>query len=232
MCYAARMTINKTNGELDAIGGDSPTNDGRPDIATQQPYVARVTIEGTSPILFHRWSNEAVEEKAKAAKGSRAKKSDNVESYVYRDPDGNIAIPGVYLVGTMTDPRNGAAKYRQDPRSPRKAALDLFRAGVVPLTDLTPLLRPDGIGGWQTAATWDYLDQRRVTVQRAAITRSRPAFHAGYRAEFEISCLLPEYIPPALLHDVLTQAGRLVGIGDFRPTFGRFSIVRFDHGDA
>lgn len=215
---------------LTAIGGSSPTNDGEFDIESTVPYVAHITIEGTSAMLFHRWSNEAVAEKAKAAKGSKAKKSDNVDSYVYRCEDGTIGMPGVYLVGSMIDPRNGAAKYRQDPRSPRKSALDLFRAGVVALTDLAPILTVNDDGEYGPTDTWDYLDQRRVTVQRAAVTRDRPAFRAGWRAEFDLSCLTPELIPPPLLLDVLTQAGRLVGVADFRPTFGRFAVVKWEVG--
>ena len=204
-----------------------PSNDGQHDIDLTTPYVVAVTIEGSCPILFHRWSNEAVAEKAKAAKGSAAKKTDNVESYVYRTADGMIGIPGLYLLGSMTDPRNGAAKYRQDPRSPRKSALDLFRAGVQTLTDITPVLVERG-GRHVPAAEWDYLDARRVTVQRSAITRERPAVRAGWRASFELSVMTPEYIPPTLLLDVITQAGRLVGVGDFRPTFGRFAVVGWE----
>lgn len=194
------------------------SNDAASDISATEPYIAEIDVCGTAPILFHRWSNEAVAEKSAAAKGSKAKKEDNIESYVYRCVDKTIGIPGVYLVGSMTDPRNGAAKYRQDPRSPRKSALDLFRAGVVSLTDIASL----------GTAEWDYLDSRRVTVQRSAITRVRPAFLAGWKATFVLSVLTPEYIPPALLLDVLVQAGKLVGMGDFRPTFGRFQITKFE----
>lgn len=209
-----------TNGQATAIA--DATNDAAALVAMNEPYVVEIDVVGTSPILFHRWSNEAVAEKSAAAKGSKAKKSDNVESYVYRCPDGTIGIPGVYLIGSMIDPRNGAAKYRQDPRSPRKSALDLFRAGVVALTDVASLGK----------AEWDYLDARRVTVQRSAITRVRPAFMAGWKTTFELSVLTPEYIPPALLLDVLVQAGKLVGMGDFRPTFGRYQITKFEVVEA
>lgn len=205
--------------------GEGQSNDAAPDIDILQPYVAEVEIEGASAILFHRWSCEAVAEKAASAKGSKAKKTDNVESYVYRDQDGNIGLPGTYLVGSMIDPRNGAAKYRQDPRSPRKSALDLFRAGVVAVTDLAPIYAN---GSTVPAATWDYLDERRVTVQRSGITRVRPAFLPGWRATVHLQVLTPEYIAPGLLHDVLTAAGRLVGVADFRPTFGRFRIAHFE----
>lgn len=216
------MTVTE-DGRATAL--NDPTNDAAPDIELLEPYVAEVEIEGAAAILFHRWSCEAVAEKAASAKGSKAKKTDNVESYVYRDHDGNIAIPGTYLVGSMIDPRNGAAKYRQDPRSPRKSALDLFRAGVVALTDLAPIYAN---GSTVPATTWDYLDERRVTVQRAGITRVRPAFLPGWRATVHLQVLTPEYIAPGMLQDVLTAAGRLVGVADFRPTFGRFRIARFE----
>jgi hypothetical protein len=39
--------------------------------------------------------------------------------------------------------------------------------------------------------------------------------------------LTPEYIDPALLREVIATAGRLVGVGDFRPTYGRFSTTGF-----
>ena len=209
-----------------AIGPD-PTNDGAEAVRAAVPYTATVELEGSCAILFHRWSNEAVAEKAAAAKGSKIKKQDAVDTYVWRDEQDRICLPGQYVVGALTDPRNGAAKYRQDPRSPRKSALDLFRAGVVPLTELAPVISN---GASAPATVWDYLDARRVTVQRQGVTRVRPAFLAGWRATVDLLVLTPEYIAPGLLQDTLADAGRLVGVADHRPTFGRFRIVRFTVG--
>jgi len=213
-----------TNGtaEVMALGGDV-SNTGESTIIQDAPYRVDVEITGDSSLLFHRWQSDAVEAKANAAKGSKAKKSDDIESYVWRDDDGRICLPGEYLRGSLIDPRNGAAKYVQDPRSSRKSALDLFRAGVVSLTDLAVITRADG----SLADTWDYIDRRRVTVQRAGVTRERPAFNAGWKAEVSFMVLLPQYIGEPLLRRVLTDGGRLVGVGDFRPTFGRYSITRW-----
>lgn len=225
---ATTSTNNKTkaNGEPTAIG-EEITNGGANDIALTEPYIVSVTIEGTSTMLFHRWNNEAVAEKAAAKKGSEAKKTDNVESYVWRDMDNHVCLPGRYLVGSLTDPRNGAAKYRQDPRSPRKSALDLFKAAIVPLTELAPIYSN---GAATPARSWDYLDSQRVMVQRQGVTRVRPAFLAGWQATITLMCNTPEYVSPAMLNEVLSMAGRLVGVGDFRPTYGRFVITRFDVG--
>lgn len=192
---------NTTNGAKDAID-------------LSQPYSVALSITGSADFLFHRWNTEAVAEKAKAAKNSAAKKSDNVESYVYRNDSGELCIPGEYLRQSIIH----AAKFKQDPRSPRKSAMDLFKAGVLCSTNLAPLGKSD----------WDYLDTRRVLVQRAGVSRTRPAMRAGWKAEFVLEILTPEYIDPTLLQDVTNTAGRLVGVGDFRPTYGRFFIDRFE----
>ena len=51
---------------------------------------------------------------------------------------------------------------------------------------------------------------------------------AGYQMEIELQVLLPEYIDEAALLETITMAGRLIGVGDFRPTFGRFQVVKFE----
>lgn len=197
---------------LETIGAAS--NEGAETLGMELPYVAAITVEGIAPLLFHRWSVDAIETKAKAAKGSAAKKTDDVESYVYRADDGTIAIPGEYFRMSLI----GAAKYQQDPRSPRKSAMDLFKAGVAVLDELCSLGSKD----------WDYLDRRRVMVQRNGITRARPAMNSGWRAAFHLQVMTPEYVSPHLLNATLATAGRLIGVGDFRPTFGRFQIVKFE----
>lgn len=189
-------------------------NGGKEEIEHELPYSIKITLEGTVPLLFHRWDNESIAEKAKAKKNSKAKKEDNVESYVYRNDRGEICIPGEYLRQSIIQ----AAKFKQDPRSPRKSACDLFKAGIATLTELSSLGVKD----------WDYLDMRRVTIQRQGITRIRPAMLKGWMATFEIQVLLPEYIDSHLLQDVIVNAGRLIGIGDFRPSYGRFNIVKFE----
>jgi hypothetical protein len=189
------------------------SNGGAADIALIQPYAVKCEIEGTAPLLFHAWNVEAVKEKAGAAKGSKGKKEDNVESYVYRNDANEICLPGEYFRQSIIH----AAKYVQDPRSPRKSAMDLFKAGLLVLTEFASLGKE----------SWDYLDQRRVVIQRNGVNRTRPAMHKGWRAGFELQVILPEYITREILGAAVSNAGRLVGVGDFRPTYGRFQIVEF-----
>lgn len=198
--------------KVERIG--EPSNGGKKTIEDGMPYTVLVTIEGSADLLFHAWNAESIETKAKGAKGSKAKKEDDVESFVYRCEDGTIGVPGEYLRQAIIN----AAKFKQDPRSPRKSAADLFKAGVVSLTPLASL----------GTKSWDYLDKRRVTIQRNGVNRTRPAFRIGWQATFELAVNLPEYIDRNMLREVIEQAGRLIGVGDFRPTFGRFGIVKFE----
>lgn len=203
----------KSQNRLTAIGGEVPGNGAKDCIDNEIPYIAEVTIQGVADLLFHRWDCQAVAEKSAAKKGSKSKKEDNLESYVYRNSDGILCLPGEYLRMSMI----AASKFRQDPRSPRKSMMDLAKAAIISLTPLASL----GV------KVWDYEDRRRVCIQRAAITRSRPAFKAGWTATIQLQCNLPEYISPSLLNEVIQQAGKLIGVGDFRPSYGRFQVVGF-----
>ncbi|HET6539269.1 MAG TPA: hypothetical protein VFG46_02240 [Chryseolinea sp.] len=187
----------------------NPTN-----FTERKPYSVNIEIEGTCPIIFHKWNCEEVENKANAKKGSKEKKTDNVESFIYRDDVGHICLPGEYLRMSMVY----ASKFKADPRSPRKSAFDLMKASIVPVTDLAKIN-----GGTKN---WEFLDKRRVVIQRNAITRMRPAFLKGWNAEIEMAVLMPEYIDIHFFREILDMSGKLIGVGDFRPTFGRFAVTR------
>ena len=194
------------------------SNGGKSAIETAMPYTVECTVQGVADLLFHRWNCDAIEEKAKAAKGSKAKKSDDIETYVYRNDDGLLCVPGEYFRQAMIH----AARFLQDPRSPRKSAMDLFKSAVFATSPLCSL----GV------KEWDYEDRRRVTVMRAGITRIRPALKAGWKCTAQFLINTPEYVPQALFLQVLNSAGRLIGVGDFRPTFGRFDMSMFGFDDS
>lgn len=183
--------------------------------AADAPYSVEVTIEGVAPMLCHRYDCAAVEAKAKAAKGSATKKTDNLESYVYRDPDtGEIGIPGKNMKACLVE----ASRSVQDPRSPRKCARDLIRASIFVTPDIASLGKK----------TWDFEDKQGVILQRSRITRVRPAFRKGWRLDFQINVTQPVYVTPELLETVVKQAGAFAGLGDFRPDYGRFTIRKFE----
>lgn len=186
------------------------SNGGAAVVQADHPWTMEVEITGIRPILLHGWNCDAVAEKAAAKKGSKAKKTDDLESYVYRNDEGEICIPGQYLHACLAD----MAKYHQDPRSPRKSAHDMIEEGLMITPDLASLHK----------TKWDYEHRGRAVVQRSAITRTWPAFRAGWSVVFQIECLLPQYIQQDWLVSLITDAGRLKGLADYRPTYGRFHL--------
>jgi hypothetical protein len=188
---------------------------GKKQIEMTAPYIVVAKVRGIADILFNRYDCDAVEVKSKAAKGSAAKKTTDLQTLVYRDDQGHLCIPGEYFRQALL----AASKFRTDPRSARKSARDLYNAGVVVISELCSLGKVD----------WDKVDRRRVTVGagKAAIARERPCVFKGWETELQIMVNIPEYIDPDTLHLVLSDAGRLVGVGDFRPVYGRFSVIGF-----
>jgi len=198
------------------------SNGGKSAIALTEPYCARISIKGTAPLLLHAYNVEAVAEKGKAAKGSTAKKTDALETYVYRisESDMRLGLPSANFCAALAV----AAKSMQDPRSPRKSMLDLVRATIIPLDEICAF-EPD-------TEDWDYVDTRRVVIQRNAVPRQRPAMHKGWRITFTVLVQAPEYIPEDTLHALAQKAGMFQGLGDFRPTYGRFSVTNFSRDDV
>lgn len=199
---------------MNQIDTGTNSNDAEDAVLAIAPYQITFTIRGVADLLFHRWSNEDVAAKATAKRGSAVKKTDNLEAYVWRDTDGMVCLPGIYLHKALVE----AGKFMQDPRSSRpKQACDLFKAAFVPVTLLCPL-----------GPTWELEDKRRMVVNRSGITRTSPGFKAGWEATFDFDVILPEYVSREMLHEALSLAGRVIGLAQYRPTYGRFQVVKFE----
>jgi hypothetical protein len=185
-----------------------------------KPYTATIRVKGTAKMLMHCWNIAAIEEKSTSKKGSKEKKTDNVESYVLRDDSGNIVMPTINFCASI----RMAGKSFSDPSSPRKSLHDRLKAVIIPVEEY-------GLVNGGTK-DWDFIDARRVVIQRAGITRHRPAFFEGWEIVFKIAIMEPEYLQPDLLYELISTAGKFQGLGDFRPTFGRFVITAFDTDQA
>lgn len=196
----------------DVVIQDSAANGERGDLLGRE-YAVEVTVVGTTPMLMHRYDVEAVKSKGRAAKNSAEKKSDDLESYVTRDPDDRrqIGVEGSAIKACLRE----AARSVPDPRSPRKSARDLVATGI----RVEPFVVRLG------KTTWDYVDERRVRVQGSAVARQRPAFKEGWKLTFRVIVLAGEYIDLGWLSDLVTRAGRFQGLLDARQIgYGLFRV--------
>jgi len=106
------------------------------------------------------------------------------------------------------------------------------RHGRIALSSL--FVDTDGVltydGGPLTVKQLVKSDEHRLTVgvkvQRARIMRTRPMFR-NWSAEFKLS-ILSALADAEQAHTWLNNAGAMVGVGDYRPRYGRFTVVNFD----
>lgn len=71
-----------------------------------------------------------------------------------------------------------------------------------------------------------FRDRRRVVIQRSANWRTRPIFKE-WSCKFTVRILAGAGVGIEDLKEAVEQAGLRVGLGDYRPRFGRFVVQAF-----
>ena len=192
-----------------------------------------VTIQGTADLLMNGFPMEEPTDGEKGAVQNKGAKdySEEWRGKLYLMDDGGLYQPEAHIIGALVK----ASVTVKIPGRRGKTYKDAVNGGVfvepayiphqVNLSDFEGAKvmtgpAPDGFKGKA------YIDRRPVRVQRARVMRLRPALVKGWELTFEIQTLDDDFRPDAL-KNILDTAGREVGIGDFRPRFGRFMVTRF-----
>lgn len=176
--------------------------------------VYRVSVQGITPLLMHRFPMDGADSPGKRRSGVPDWKEE-AERALYRDETGVIYEPATHIESAL---REAARNFKV---SGRRGAT-YFR-----LVGSTVTVSPDAI----PHDSPDYqIDSRPVVVQKARVVRYRPRFDKWGLA-FHIVCH-DDQLPGEIVKQVLDYAGLYVGIGDFRPgkggKFGRFIVTRFE----
>jgi hypothetical protein len=168
------------------------------------------TIRGTAPLLMHRFSNEKDSTTPKKS-GSQYNDREYAENALYKNEKGEIVQPALHIESAMVD---AATNYRI-PGQSRKTYKQPFRGGVF----IEPNLIPHKIPKWQ-------LDLQSVVIQRSRIMRARPRFDEW---ELDFTILnIDERITSSIIRSILEDAGKFIGIGNYRPRYGRFKVIKFE----
>lgn len=187
-------------------------------------FTVSCTVKGVAPLMQHKYPMPDLSDLSKGGKKSTGAKDYTQEwrDYLYADANGNIYQPSVHFEAAMT---KAAVGFKITGKR-GKTYKDLFSANIVVDPERIPhnIKVPDQLDA--DADKQLYIDVRPVLVQRARVVRMRPTFKAGWELSFEIM-VNDDEIQPDLLQDILVLAGKTVGIGDYRPKFGRFSVVEF-----
>lgn len=187
-------------------------------------YTVDVKVTGIAPLMQHRFPMPDFENMGKGGKrvSGKVDYSEEWRQSLYTNSEG-IFQPAVHFEGAMV--KAGASFKVQGRRG--MSYKELIKANVFVTPDEIPFGVPVPDKLDTDADKPLYLDMRPVVVQRARVVRLRPTFKSGWSLEFSIE-VLDDQIPYEMLQDILSYAGKTVGIGDFRPRFGRFNVSRFE----
>lgn len=181
------------------------------------------TIKGTTPMMMHseRLANpfDALTKELKAISGKRKKTEDDLLAMarieylggIYHDDDFGIHVPGYNIFAAMI----GGGKIHKLGSAVKRAAL------VV--EDKVPLVFDGPKSPDKLFADKRFVDMRSVKVGTSKINRCRPIFR-DWKCTFSVA-FDENSIQLSELTQCLTSAGQMVGLGDYRPRFGRFEVL-------
>lgn len=180
-----------------------------------------MTCTGTTPLLMHnaRLSNP-LDEVAKAMKRISAKRTKTEEDYaemarlehsggLYFDTDIGPYLPGQNFERCLVD----AARITKSGKK--------IERGVFVETNVNPVFYE---GPRDVSGLWDNENFRHsasVKVGQVRVTRTRPQFRTwkvDAEGEYDATVINLEE-----LREIAGTAGRMIGLGDWRPRYGRFS---------
>ena len=134
-------------------------------------------------------------------------KETDAEKAAHKDEEGYY-VPSIWIEATML---RASKEFKMKGR---KTCYEAFKGGV--FVD-EPKIRLSN-----KKYTVDY---RPVVIQRARIMRARPLFE-DWNLEFSIT-ITDDRLAPETIIEALKYAGQYIGIGDFRPKYGRFALTDY-----
>jgi len=183
----------------------------------------KVTIEGVTPLLMRRFTEEDQQSASSGTRGSlvgdRGLPREQAEKALYRDEEGRIGIPGPNVYRAIVD----AGKFHKIGRSKVTTQKSSLIPACVRLPELFLPITPDA---------WE-VDTRPVQVPPGSgnrVLRHRPRFDR-WALSFTLE-LDEDMMSPKLLRAIVDDAGKRIGLGDFRldrkGPFGRFVVTRWE----
>lgn len=182
----------------------------------------QITTEGTVALLQHRYIFSDEAELLSKKRSGVKDYSQEWKKACYWNPETGLHQPGVHIEAALI---KSATNFQIVGRQ-KKTYKDLFKGTV--------FVHPELISyGFGKLSPDDLLKKGSIeihravcVVQRSRVERLRPLIPAGWKLKFTLQ-LFDDQLPRDTLKEILDYAGRFVGIGDWRPRFGRFIVTEF-----
>lgn len=176
-----------------------------------------VEIRGTSPLLQHRFSEDAEQQKAtRSVVQDRGTPREQATAVCYKN-DRGYYFPSSWIAGSIKE-----AGGNHKLRGSRKSAKYVVPAAIGVIESDIVINDADG-----KAVKNFEVDSRPVTIPatKGRVMRHRPRFD-DWSARFTLR-INDKILPEEFLQQLLTEAGETQGIGDYRPQkFGPFGCFR------
>ena len=185
------------------------------------------TIKGTSPLLMNRFTEEAElsvsKTTKKATKATKGTPREQAEKKAYVDEQGVLYVPGMNIYASIIQGgqfiKIGKSKATNSKSSLIPAAMILEEERC-------------------TLGTTEFeVDSRSVVIPATGgrIMAHRPRLDE-WETSFTIDLFDPDILSPADVRQIIDDAGKKVGLGDFRPArkgpFGRYIVVHWQEDKA
>lgn len=195
-------------------------------------YKIQTSIQGITPLLQHKYGLEIQESQMQGA-GRKSGSEDYRYEYLrtmYVNHEGYLFQPATHIEGALVK----AGKLFTIKGRKGKTYGDSIKAYVYVTPD--EILHLDSQGNSIVAPDKELLENptellsvsvMRVKIQRAAVPRLRLQLATGWNLSFTME-VHDDQLRPEVVQDILAEAGKAVGIGDYRPRYGRFIVTEFE----
>lgn len=173
----------------------------------------KVELEGLTDVLFNKYSHELNKEKSGVPKDKLPDwEESNWERKLYTDETGNFIIPDTYIIGSL---RVGAfsSGLQLSKKSGKKTIGKKFIDGNL-LIETSPIINNVKLTPFSC----------NVKIGTSTIMTIRPKISKGWKTSFDVFDLNESFTKEELFK-LFDYCGKFVGVGDWRPKFGRYSIV-------
>ena len=183
--------------------------------------IVSVSVEGISALLQHAFGAEFESpDSSRPQLLQHGNPREQAEAVCYRDDEGKVYFPGAAIARLLRE-----AGTNHKLKGSRRSVKFVVPSAVLVLEDRVHILTKNG----EEREDFE-VDSRPVTIPstKGRIMRHRPRWDT-WAARFSLE-VDPTVLPVELVHQLLEEGGRRVGIGDYRPEkggpFGRFEIGR------
>lgn len=193
-------------------------------------------IEGIAPLFLHNsQAASPLSQFSKAMKKITAKRKKTEEDHealaliewasgMYGTEPGEVTVDGASVrikgFGVPCIPSDNLERMLVDAATKQKLG-KVFKAAVFVDGD-TPIKYAGPKTVEKLFGDPQWIDSRLSKVGQATVLRTRPIFHE-WSLEFNVN-FLPSELEESQVRDAVDTASRIIGLGDWRPKYGRFIV--------